>query len=150
MEAALLVASGTNPRLEKGAKKAAAAAAVVSAKAAKDDLVENVVPRFLSQYSQRQHRPRTIEECARILTKGIVPAWRGRRLSDISRKDAYKLPDSICEAHGPSVARLALAWGGKLSSWAVEREITTINPFAGVKPPATETPSMPHSSGCWS
>ena len=51
MKAALQVQDGINPRLAQQAGKAAAIAAMASAKAAKGDMVENVVSTFLKQYS---------------------------------------------------------------------------------------------------
>ena len=116
------VAEGIDPGEEKRAKKASTAQA--------SDLVEAAAARFISQYVRRNLRPSTINEVERILNKTIVPAWSGRRLSQIRRADIHALLDDVRE-RGPIAANRALAWLRRLCSWAVDRGLIETNPCTG-------------------
>jgi hypothetical protein len=73
-KAALQIAGGADPG---AAKKAAKLAARTPADR---DLVEKVAALFLSRHV-KSLRPGTRVEVERVLNKEIIPAWRGRRLS---------------------------------------------------------------------
>jgi hypothetical protein len=88
------VAEGSDPGAERKAAKASAAIP-------SNDLVEIVAAKFLAQYVRRNLKPSTIGEVDRILTKRIIPAWRGRRLPEIRRSDVHDLLDCVVEAGAP-------------------------------------------------
>jgi integrase len=98
-----------------------------------------VAAKFLAQYVRRNLKPSTIGEVDRILTKRIVPAWRGRRLSEIRRADVHDLLDAVVEERGPIAANRTLSWFRRLCSWAIERGLIETNPCTGIKLPAAET-----------
>jgi len=99
-------------------------------------LVENVVGDFIRLHAKRHNR--RWREAERLLLKDVVPAWRGRRLSDIQRKNVVKLLDDIVERGAPIAANRTLARLRRLGSWAVERGILDRNPCDGVKAPSPE------------
>jgi integrase len=126
------VAEGSDPGAEKKAAKAPVAVPV-------GDLVEIVAAKFLAQYVRRNLKPSTIGEVDRILNKRLIPAWRGRRLSEIRRADVHDLLDAVVEERGPIAANRTLSWFRRLCSWAIERGLIETNPCAGIKLPAAET-----------
>jgi integrase len=123
---------GKDPAAE---RKAAKAAAEIPA----NDLVEAVASRFLSQYVKRNLKPATFSEVERILNKEIIPAWRGRRLSEIRRPDIHDLLDSIVDRGAPVTANRALSWLRRMCSWGIECSLIEVNPCTGIKAPACET-----------
>lgn len=124
------VAEGKNPGAEKKATKTATIPA--------NDIVETVAARFILQYAKRNLKPSTAAEIERILNREIVPAWRGRRLSEIRRPDIHDLLDSIVDG-APVAANRTLSWFRRMCSWAVERGLIEVNPCTGIKAPAIET-----------
>jgi integrase len=126
------VAGGGDPGEE---KKTANAAAAIPA----SDLVEIVAAKFLAQYVRRNLKPSTIGEVDRILNKRIIPAWRGRRLSEIRRADIHDLLDTVVEEGNPIAANRTLSWLKGMCNWAVERGLNGANPCAGIRAPSAET-----------
>ena len=74
----------------------------------------------------------------RIVVKEILPAFRGRRLSEIKRPDVIEWLDAIVDRGAPISANRALAWLKGLCNFAVERGVLDVSPIAGIKPPAAE------------
>jgi len=125
------IESGADPGVEKKAEKAKA---FVPA----NDLVEDVIARFIAQYAKRKLKASTAAEAERLLNKEIVPVWRGRRLSEIKRPDIHNLLDGIID-RAPVTANRTLSWLKRVCSWAIERGLIEANPCGGIKPPAAET-----------
>ena len=94
------VAKGTDPSAQKKAVRAAARAAATAV----DERVENVVADFIRLYAMKHTRD--WRETNRLLQKDVVPAWRGRLLSEIGKKHVVKLLDEIVE-RGARSARTA-------------------------------------------
>jgi hypothetical protein len=68
----------------------------------------------------------------------ILPAWRGRRLSEITKADVRKLVDGIAKRPAPISANGALASIKTFFAFAVEQDSDGIA-AAAIKPPAPET-----------
>jgi integrase len=97
------------------------------------DLFENVMAEWLHR---DQAGNRTRAEVERVLRKDVLPAWEGRLLGNISRRDVRDLIDGVVDRGSPITARRVHAMVHRLFSWAVDREIITVNPATGVaKPP---------------
>lgn len=126
------MAKGVDP----GEAKQASRAAAKAAKHVTRDLVEKVVDDFIERYA----RPNTRdwEETARLLKKDVAPAWRGRRLSEITRADVHALLDAIVDRGAPIGANRTLAQLRKMTKWALSRGIIDRNPCDGVEKPSAE------------
>jgi integrase len=72
------------------------------------------------------------------MNKEIIPAWHGRRLSQIGKSDIHELLDRIVDRGAPVQANRTLAWLKGLSNWAIGRGLIEVSPCAGVKAPAVE------------
>jgi len=132
LEALAQVARGEDPA---GAKKASRSAARAERRPALD-LVEKVVEDFVERYA----RPNTRDwrETARLLNKDVVPAWRGRRLSEITRADVHALLDTIIDRGAPIGANRTFAQLRKMTKWALSRGLIDRNPCDGVDKPSAE------------
>jgi integrase len=116
--------AGTDPRVEKQ-----------RARAAPSDAVEDVVEDFIVRHVERHNRPRTAAENIRALRKHIVPAWRGRSIQDISRRDIIDLLDEIVE-HSPANANRTRGVLSKFFNWCLDRGIVDASPAARLPAPA--------------
>jgi hypothetical protein len=75
---------------------------------------------------------------ARFRAVEILPAWRGKRLSEITKADVRKLVDGIAERPAPVSANRVLANLKTLFAFAVEQDLISASPAASVRPPAPE------------
>lgn len=73
------------------------------------------------------------------MNREIIPAWRGRRLSEISRPDVHDLLDRLVDRGSPVQANRTLAALRRLCNWAIERDLIAVSPCDRVKAPAPET-----------
>jgi integrase len=130
------IAAGRDPQAEKAMSKIAAKEAA----SARRDSVEAVVAEFIEKHVRRSNKPTTAREYERLLGKEIVAPWRGRRLSDVSRRDVNRLLDDIVGRGAPVAANRVLAILRKFCRWAVSREIIEHSPCDGVMARSVETP----------
>jgi integrase len=84
--------------------------------------------------------PATQRQVTGILNRDIVPAWRGRKLSTITRAEVHGFLDRITDRGSPMMANRALSWLKVMCNWAVGRGLIETNPCNGVSRPEPETP----------
>jgi integrase len=134
------IAAGKDPQGEKAEAKIAAREAAREATVSKRDSVEAVVAEFVEKHVRRSNKPSTAKEYERLLAKEIVEPWRGRRLSEVARRDVNMLLDDIVDRGAPIAANRILAILRKFCRWAVAREIIEHSPCDGVMARSAETP----------
>src|SRR5215469_1749701 len=76
---------------------------------------------------------RNIERC-------VLPAWEGRQISTIGRRDINDLIDGVVDRGAITMARRLHAYLHRLFRWAVGRGILETNPMAHLPKPGSETP----------
>jgi integrase len=121
------VAEGRDPGREK-----------IEARSAHIDSVDSVVAEFLERHVRRSNRPRTAKETERLLRRHVLPRWHGRLIRDITRRDIIDVLDRVVDGGAPVVANRVLAATRKMFNWALARDILSVSPCAGVKPPTEE------------
>src|SRR5262245_9778482 len=110
----------------------------------------DVAIRFIT----RDQRPnnRTWRETARLLgireaksggdleaiAGGLVDRWDNRKIGEISKREIIEVVDAIEERGAGIMANRTLAAIRRLFNWCVEKDILTLSPCAGIKPPADE------------
>lgn len=142
------VAKGQDPAAALQIEKQAARAEVESA----DETFGSVVRSFIL----RDQRPsnRTWIEVARILglksdanednqliavKGGLAARWGKRRFAEIQKRDIIAELDKIVDRGGRGItANRTLAAIRRLCNWAVERDIISASPCAGIKPQVEE------------
>ncbi len=132
LEALAQVAAGVDPSEQ---KMAARTAAKNKQRAELDD-VERVVAEFIERYAKP--KTRDWRETARKLNKDVVPAWRGRRLSEITKADVHALLDQMVDRGAPVGANRTFAQIRKMCGWALQRGLIDRNPCDGLAPPSAE------------
>ena len=135
LKAKAQIADGINPQAEKRAERAAKAAAEVRP----DDIFEDVVKLFLKRPSRnkRERRPSTVREIERIVASDDLAKWRGQPLSKITLKEATARIDGIAD-RAPVMANRTLSVLSSIASFAVRKQLITVNVFEAVDNPGVE------------
>lgn len=134
-KALFAVAEGRDPGAER--KEIRRAVALNQGKAERDSIV-NLVQTFIDRYAMANTRETTWKETERLLKKDVVPAWRGRRIQEITRADVIDLLDRIVDRGSPIAANRTLAAVRRMLAWCAERGMIASSPCHGVKPPSGE------------
>ncbi len=134
-EARVAVAKGHDPQREK------IQARRIAASPAKDDLIENVIDSYLRRHVDRKLRPSTGLQVRRMLLGRVIPAWKGRPIASITRRDVRALLESIVDTGRLTDANRCLSWTNAMMSWAISEDILTgANPCSKLAKPSVEQP----------
>lgn len=109
------------------------------ARRSKGDRFGEVLGEFYEMYVRVHNRASTAKETERLLNAKALPAWKGRPVGEISRKDVRDLLDRTVEKGARISANRLLAALRKFFNWCVERDLIVASPCVGVKPPSPET-----------
>jgi integrase len=118
------VAEGRDPAQEKMARKTPA----------ERDTVEKVAAEFIQRHVRANTRPSTAREVVRLLEKEIVPAWKGRLITEIGRRDIIELMDRLRDRGVGVMANRVFSVVRKLFNWAVSRDIVAVSPCTALRP----------------
>jgi integrase len=99
---------------------------------------EKLAAKYL-EWAKDTKRPRTVDECGRMLRSKDFDAWRDRPATSITADDVRALRDRIHERGAAVLATRALRFVGALGSWAVSEGKLAASPAQGVRPRTTET-----------
>jgi integrase len=86
---------------------------------------------------RRKTRPGSQKATESIFRRLVLPAWKGRSVHDIRRRDVIPLVEGIAVAR-PILANRMLAALSKFFRWAVARDLITASPVTGVERPTVE------------
>jgi integrase len=100
------------------------------------DPLPAAVEQFIAMHCERQNRPATTRETARLLRANFVPVWKHRDLTDITKRDVVAILDAIVARGSPGSANHALSAIRKFFNWCVQRGMLDISPCFGVQNPA--------------
>jgi integrase len=103
----------------------------------KRDTVERLAEQFIERYAKQKTRPTSWRQTEHVFHGLVLPAWRGRPVHEIERRDIRELVESIA-VDRPIMANRALAHLSKFFNWLCERDIIAASPCAGVRPPSKE------------
>src|SRR4029079_18774139 len=94
-------------------------------------LFEHVVEEWIRR-DQAKNKPSTPSQLTRTLEIDLLPAWRGKRIDEIGKRDVIALLDSINDRGAPVMARRVKAHVRRFFHWCLERDILKIDPTAGL------------------
>lgn len=103
------------------------------AKAAAEITVDTLVADYISRYAKRKKV--RWEEDERALNKDVLSVWKGRKVKEITRRDASHLLEDIAK-RAPVQACNVLEKCRKMFNVAVSWGYIEVNPFAGQERPA--------------
>jgi len=123
------VAQGVDPRLEKRQAKAEAAERG-------RDTIERLTAQFL-EWQGKRLRPNSLHQLDHIFTDIVAPAWHGRDVHSIARRDAIELTEAVAEKT-PIMANRLHSGLHRFFRWLCERDVILASPLVGVPRPASE------------
>src|SRR6266446_257347 len=132
-EAMAELARGNDPAALKFDAQAKAEKAAADRNA---DTIDRWAAQFIERHANKK-RPSTRRQVVHVLDNIVLPAWHGRTVHEIQRRDIRELVEGVAEDR-PVLANRALAWLSKFFNWLFERDIIAASPCAGVKPPNKE------------
>ena len=100
--------------------------------------VESVAKEWLARHAKPNTRPKSYREFERILDADVLPVWKDKLVSEITRPDVLRLLDAIVDRGAPIVANRTHEVIRMVFNWAVDRGYLEASPAAGIKPPSVE------------
>jgi len=94
--------------------------------------VAATVAEFLELHVARKTRASTATGTIGIFNRVILPAWRGRALIDIRRRDVIDLVERVAADHG-HLSNRTLAALSKFFNWCCARDLLVSSPAQGVE-----------------
>lgn len=132
--AKLNVSRGADPS---EAKKRAKAEAKTAATNAAADTVERWVEEFLREHVRKKTRRHNQNQAEYVFYRIVVPAWRGRAVGTIVRRDIKELVRKVATTR-PTMANRVLGHLSKFFRWLTNEDIITGSPCLGIERPAPE------------
>lgn len=120
-------------------KRAARTVTAEQAAARLEDSVEKLAGEFIERHCKRKLRPNTLAQYESVLRRFVVPAWRGRTVHDIRKRDIIALVEPIAEQH-PYMSNRTLGVVHKFFGWMAARDVIDANPCTDVAMPGVEKP----------
>lgn len=94
----------------------------------KPESVAEVAENWLRRHVEK-NRHRTAGEMRRQVDKYILPFWRDRIFTEITRRDVTALLDSVEDKHGPAMADAILTTLRSIAGWVQKRDDNYTPPF---------------------
>jgi integrase len=142
LAAARAAAAAHRHRLERGVAHSPVGATAATAVAGKSggggDSVEAVVAAFLEKHAYRKTRASTAWAAERVFNRIVLPAWRGRTIGDIRKRDVIDLIEDVAASGRGCLANKTLAVLSKFFNWLVGRDELALSPVTGVERPYQE------------
>lgn len=102
------------------------------------DKIEAAIATFLERHVYRKNRISSARHVEGILNGIVLPAWRGRTVESIRRRDVIELVESVA-AKGYGVrANRTVNVLSKLFNWLMARDVLATSPVTGVERPHKE------------
>lgn len=99
---------------------------------------ESVAEEWISRHVKPNTREKSLREFQRILDADVLPKWKHKLITEITRPDILKLLDRIVDRNAPIVANRTHEVIRGLFNWSLDRGYITASPAAGTKPPSVE------------
>jgi integrase len=107
-----------------------------AAKAKREDTVQVLAADYLAKHARKFKR--SADEDERILDVEVLPRWRDKSVSELTRRDVRALVERVA-GRAPIMANRVLAVVRKMLNFAVDHDWIDANPAARVKKPSPET-----------
>lgn len=103
------------------------------------DTVDNLAAQFIERHVRKNTRPNSARQTVGIFSRIVLPAWKGKVIHDVKRRDVIDLLEAVAEDR-PIMANRAHAILSKFFKWLAARDVIAASPVAGVARPAKERP----------
>lgn len=107
-----------------------------------DDAIEKVLETYIARHAGKLRS----EETLRIYRRVVAPAWRGRRIGEITKRDVIALLDAIVDRGAAVHANRVRSRLSTFFKWCMSRDLIEQNPCASVARPTKESPEIERST----
>jgi len=90
-------------------------------------VAEDFIKRHVLAKDKGKLKLKSGNEVAAAIRRELIPAWRDRPISEISRRDVVKLLEKVVDEDRPYIAHHLLAYLSKLFNWAIVRDVYGLN-----------------------
>lgn len=98
-----------------------------------------MVETWLKLDASQRNKASSLTALHRIVDHDILPVWRDRYITDITRKDVAALLDGIIERGAPAKARQVHAYLHRMFKWLAGRGTIPANPMQDMERPAKQS-----------
>jgi integrase len=102
------------------------------------DKIEGALASFLELHARRKNRTSSARATERIFNGIVLPAWRGRTVDSIRRRDVIELIEGVAARGRGYRANRTLSALSRFFNWLVARDVLATSPAAGVERPHKE------------
>lgn len=100
--------------------------------------VEGAFAEFARLHVTAHNRASSAKEANRLFATKVKPAWKGRSLDSIKRRDVIDLVGEVRDEGAPVSANRVLALVRKFFNWCVEQEYLEVSPCTSIRRPTAE------------
>jgi integrase len=137
LAAARAAAAAHRHRLERG-DGVTAVTSVTGESGRGYDKIETAAAAFLELHAYRKTRPSTAWATERVFNRIVLPAWRGRTIDSIRKRDVIDLVENVAGSDRGYLANRTLATLSKFFNWLVARDVLAFSPVTGIEKPHKE------------
>jgi len=102
------------------------------------DTVERLVAEYIERHARKKTRLSTCSDTEGVFRRDVLPAWRGRTVHDIRRRDLIELVERVADDR-PTMGNRTLAALSKFFNWLAARDVIAASPCVGVPQPSKNT-----------
>jgi integrase len=113
-------------------------AAVAALRGGGEGSIEVAAASFLELHAYRKTRPSTAWATERVFNRIILPAWRGRTIGSICKRDVIDLVEGVAVSGRGYLANRTLGTLSKFFNWLVARDVLAFSPVTGIEKPHKE------------
>jgi hypothetical protein len=96
-------------------------------------LFETVVEEWLKRDMSQRNTASSLRQVTRMVDGDLLPAWRGRQIGAITKKDVIALLDAVVDRGAKVKANRLHAAMSRLFKWCVSRELLATSPVNGLE-----------------
>jgi integrase len=130
------VDGGVDPQSEREAAARAVEAAMQAEERAKRDSIEALAYDYIEHYA-KPHK-KSWRDDQSMLRNEVLPVWKGRPASSITRRDCRELVRAIANRPAPIYANRIISLLSKMFRWAVKEEVIDTSPAMDLEKPGAE------------
>jgi integrase len=137
LSAARAMAAAHRHRLERGIAVTPVTSVTPKAEGG-EDKIETAVASFLELHAYRKTRASTAWATERVFNRVVLPAWRGRSIDSIRKRDVIDLVESVAVSGRGYLANRTLGTLSKFFNWLTARDALAFSPVTGIEKPHQE------------
>jgi integrase len=130
------VDGGIDPQAERQAARVALELEKRARELAKRDTIQALCDGYIERHAKVKKR--TWRDDQSMLRNEILPVWKGRTISSITRRDCRELVQAIADRPAPIYANRIVSLLSRMFRFAVAQEFVDANPAAHLEKPGTE------------